>query len=206
MSHQEPTVFIVDDDEALCDSLCEFLTSEGLSVKCFHSAEAFLSSYDPCQPGCLVLDVRMRGMSGLDLQAALVRQGIQLPVIVVTGHGDIPMAVRATRAGAVEFLEKPVAEDVLLRHVRAALEQDRQARAQSDRLRCVTENFARLTPRERQVMRLIAAGLANKQIAARLGITEKTVEVHRRQVFSKMRVQGAVELASLIAQAKLPLE
>lgn len=194
----EPIVFVVDDDPAICESLANLLESRGLRVRTYDSAETFLAAYDPRQPGCAVLDVRLRGMSGLELQAHLTRDGISLPVIILTGHGDIPMAVRAAKAGAVDFLEKPVNDEVLLQRIHLALDQERRAR--SDRLRDheLTARLADLTPREREVMDLIVAGLPNKQVATRLNITEKTVEVHRRRVLQKMGVHSAVDLVRLV--------
>jgi FixJ family two-component response regulator len=197
MNDSEPAVFVVDDDEALCESLQWLLEPEGLRVRTFSSAEVFLSQVSPRQAGCLVLDVRMRGMSGLDLQARLVESGATMPVIILTGHGDVPMAVRAVKAGALEFLEKPVNDQVLLGCIRRALAEDAAARAQRAAREDAQTRIRTLTPREREVMELVVTGYANKRIASRLGICEKTVEVHRRRVMQKMGVRTAVDLVRL---------
>lgn len=194
----EPIVFVVDDDPAICESLANLLESRGLRVRTYPSAEEFLAAYDPRQPGCAVLDVRLRGMSGLELQACLARDGNSLPIIILTGHGDIPMAVRAAKAGAVDFLEKPVNDEVLLQRIHLALEQERHTRSDRRWDHEVANRVADLTPREREVMDLIVAGLPNKQVAIRLNITEKTVEVHRRRVLQKMGVHSAVDLVRLV--------
>lgn len=198
MAEPEPTVFVVDDDDAICESLQWLLEAEGLRVTTFASAEAFLAARRPEQPGCLVLDVRMRGMTGLELQARLAQLGDHMPVIVVTGHGDVPMAVRAVRAGALDFLEKPVNNDVLLARVRGALAMDAQRRQANAGRQAVQSRLDALTAREREVLELVVAGRANKQIAAALGIHEKTVEVHRRHLFQKLRVHSTVELVRLV--------
>ncbi len=194
----EPIVFVVDDDPAICESLANLLESRGLRVRTYPSAEEFLAAYDPGQPGCAVLDVRLRGLSGLELQARLARDGNSLPVIILTGHGDIPMAVRAAKSGAVDFLEKPVNDEVLLQRIHLALEQERRTRSHRRQDHEVAARVADLTPREREVMDLIVAGLPNKQVAIRLNITEKTVEVHRRRVLQKMGVHTAVDLVRLV--------
>ncbi|MCK4341119.1 MAG: response regulator transcription factor [Phycisphaerae bacterium] len=199
MTETEPTVFVVDDDAALCEALQWLLESEGLPVKAYDSAEAFLAEYESGQPGCLVLDVRMRGMSGLELQSKLSEQDFAIPVIIITGHGDVPMAVRAVKAGALEFLEKPVHDQVLLEHIRQALVLDARRRRELEKRSAIHTRMKRLTPREHEVMEHVVAGAANKQIAARLGIKEKTVEVHRRRVMQKMGVQNAVDLVRTVA-------
>jgi RNA polymerase sigma factor (sigma-70 family) len=200
MTESEPIVFVVDDDAAMCESMKWLLESAGLRVRTFDSAEAFLADFCPDQPGCLVLDVHMRGLSGLELQARLAGDGHKLPVIMLTAHGDVSMAVRAVKAGAIDFLEKPVNDQVLLERVRHALAVDARVRAKQGRRRDLGARLATLTPRERQVMDLVAAGRANKQIAAELGISEKTIEVHRRRVMEKMEVHSAVELVRLLMQ------
>ncbi len=197
MTGTDLTVYIVDDDDALRESLAFLLAGEGFRTATFSSAEEFLAACRPGDAGCLVLDVRMPGMSGLELQARLAADQAPLPVIVISGHGDIPMAVRAVRSGALDFLEKPVSDEVLLMRIRAALAQARElaeARAQRDQLQ---RRIARLTPREHEVMRLVVVGHPNKQIAAELGITEKTVEVHRKHVMHKLGLRNAVSLARL---------
>ena len=194
MKAPEPTVFVVDDDEELCEGLRWLLESEGLNVQTHTSAEAFLDAYDPDCPGCLVLDVRMGGMSGLELQAKLAEQGLSTPVIILTGHADVPMAVQATKAGAVEFLQKPADDQVLLDCIQRAIERDARVR---ERQAADAEFAARtelLTPREREVMELVVAGKANKQIAAEFGVCIKTVEVHRKRVMKKLQVMSTVDL------------
>jgi two-component system response regulator FixJ len=191
---RDPTVFVVDDDRAMRDSLRWLLESVGLSVRTYPTAADFLREYEPSQPGCLVLDVRMPGMSGLDLQAELARRGAGLPTIVVTGHAEVPMAVRAVKAGALDFIEKPFSDQLLLDRVRQALEidrQDREVRCRRDEARRRLES---LTAREREVLALVVAGKANKEIAADLGLSPKTVEVHRARVMSKMAVDSLAEL------------
>lgn len=198
MTEAEPRVFVVDDDEAMCEALQWLLESEGLPVETYHSAEAFLETYHPRQPGCLVLDVRMRGMSGLDLQAYLAQKELGIPIIIITAHGDVPMAVRAVQGGAVDFLEKPVSDQVLLKRIRHALEIDAQARQELRQRADTAARLETLTPREREVMDLVTAGKASKHIATVLGIAEKTVEVHRKRVMHKMGVHNAVDLVRLV--------
>jgi two-component system response regulator FixJ len=190
----EPIVFVVDDDRAMRESLRWLLESVGLTVRTYANAADFLREYEPTQPGCLVLDVRMPGMSGLDLQADLVRRGAGLPTIVVTGHAEVPMAVRAVKAGAVDFIEKPFSDQLLLDRVRQALEIDRLEREVRRRREEARRRLETLTAREREVLMLVAAGKANKEIAAELGLSQKTVEVHRSHVMSKMFVDSLAEL------------
>jgi two-component system, LuxR family, response regulator FixJ len=190
----EPIVFVVDDDRAMRESLRWLLESVGLTVRTYANAADFLREYEPTQPGCLVLDVRMPGMSGLDLQADLVRRGTGLPTIVVTGHAEVPMAVRAVKAGAVDFIEKPFSDQLLLDRVRQALEIDRLEREVRRRREEARRRLESLTAREREVLMLVAAGKANKEIAAELGLSQKTVEVHRSHVMSKMFVDSLAEL------------
>lgn len=206
MSNAEPTVFVVDDDPALCEALQWLLESAGFRVQTFSSAEAFLGAVHPDAPGCLLLDVRMRGMSGLELQARLAEKWPALPVIIITGHGDISMAVRAMKTGAVDFLEKPVSDSVLLERVRAALEQERRARQVRGEHAEVVERLASLTARERQVLEGVVAGLASKQIASQLGIMEKTVEVHRKHIRQKMGVRCSVDLVRAVMLASKPAQ
>jgi two-component system response regulator FixJ len=189
-----PIVFVVDDDRAMRDSLRWLLESIGLSVRTYATAAEFLREHDPAQPGCLVLDVRMPGMSGLDLQAELAQRGAELPTIVVTGHGEVAMAVRAVKAGAIDFIEKPFSDQLLLDRVRQALEIDRQSREVRVRREDARRRLASLSAREREVLELVAAGKANKEIAAALGLSPKTVEVHRAHVMSKMAADSLAEL------------
>lgn len=192
------TVFVVDDDEAMRESLLWLLKSVGLPAVGHPSAEAFLAALDPDRPGCLVLDVRMPGMSGLELQERLVAMGAALPVIIITGHGDIPMAVRAMKAGAVDFLEKPFNNQQLLERITAALRSGDAAHAERRRRDALRERLASLSPRERAVALLVAAGKQNKVIAFDLGISQKTVEIHRHNAMEKMRAAGAAELGRML--------
>jgi FixJ family two-component response regulator len=194
MPPPEPTVFVVDDDRAMRDSLSWLLDSVGLRVRSYATAADFLADHDPAQPGCLVLDVRMPGMSGLDLQAELARRGVELPTIVITGHAEVSMAVRAVKAGAIDFIEKPFSDQLLLDRVRQALEIDLEAREVRRRREDARRRLATLSGREREVLNLVVAGKANKEIAFELGVSPKTVEVHRAHVMSKMCVDSLAEL------------
>lgn len=198
----EPTVFVVDDDPAVREALRFRLRSAGMNVETCGGAQEFLDTYDPAQPGCLVLDVRMPGMSGLDLQDALAEQGIKLPVIIITGHGDIPMAVQAMRAGAVDFLEKPFREQELLHRIHQAVEQDTRARQDRAAKAEITARLASLTPREGQVLDLVVAGRPNKAIAGELGLSHKTVEFHRAKIMDKMRADSVAELVRMVLAAE----
>jgi FixJ family two-component response regulator len=200
----EPIVFVVDDDASIREALGSLLRSVGLQIRAFASPQAFLESERPNVPGCLILDVRLPGYSGLEFQRELSEVGIELPIIFITGHGDIPMSVQAMKAGAVEFLSKPFRDQDLLDAVQTAIARDQEARAD---LRTVVELRGRLetlTAREKQVMCNLVKGQINKQIGAVLGTTESTVKVHRTQVMRKMQ---AASLAELIRMAdKLRLE
>ncbi len=193
----DPTVFVVDDDAAVRESLCWLVESAGLNAESYATAQAFLDAYDPRQPGCLVLDVRMPGLSGLDLQEQLAAQGIMLPVIIITGHGEVPMAVRAMKGGAIDFIEKPFSDQLLLDRAREAIAQDAQNRVEQARRAEVAARLALLTPREREVMEMVVSGKANKQVGASLGISQKTVEAHRAQVMRKTRADSLAELVQL---------
>jgi two-component system, LuxR family, response regulator FixJ len=200
VSENESKVFIVDDDEAMCDALRCFLESQHLAVETYTSGETFLAAYRPDHRGCLVLDVRMAGLGGLELQKRLATDPLHLPVIILTGHGDIAMAVRAMRNGAYDFLEKPVSDRVLLDRVRQALHlDDQQHKAHAASSAAVTR-LNDLTPRQREVMNHVLGGKPNKQIAGELSISEKTVEVHRKRVMTKMGVHSAVELLRVVMQ------
>lgn len=191
----EPIVFIVDDDRALCEALTFLLESVNLSCRTFSTAQEFLDAYDPTQPGCLVLDVRMPGMSGLDFQGELAARKYQVPVIMITGYADVSMAVRAIKSGAVEFLEKPFGDQVILECIQQAIERDRRDRKMMAERIQFEERLSHLTPREREVMELLMEGLANKAIAAKLNLARKTVETHRANLMAKMQ---AASLADLI--------
>ncbi|HSD61107.1 MAG TPA: response regulator [Burkholderiales bacterium] len=193
-----PKVFIVDDDDAIRDSLAWLMSTRGLTAQAFGSAEEFLGACPEDAPGCLVLDMRMPGMSGLELHEKLLERGCTLPVIFLTGHADVPMAVAAIKRGAFDFVEKPFNDNALVDLVIKGIERDARARAQRAEKATVASRLAQLTPREREVMDLILAGRLNKLIADELNISMRTVEVHRSRVLEKMGVRSAVELAQLI--------
>jgi FixJ family two-component response regulator len=197
MKEAESTVFVVDDDEDLRESLGWLFESAGLGFKSYSTAQDFLNQYEPDEPGCLLLDVRMPGLSGLDLQEELRRRGVPPPIIIMTGHARVPMAVRALTGGAIDFIQKPFRDQVLLERIRKAMELDRQTR--QERIECTqfAALLSYLTPREREVMDLVAAGKPNKLIADDLGISPKTVEIHRGRVMEKLQVDSVAELVRL---------
>ena len=202
MENTQPVVFVVDDDEAICRSLCLLIEDIGLDVKTFNSAQQFLDAYAPSQPGCLVLDVRMSGMSGLELQAKLEKLSYDIPTIIITGHGDVPMAVEAMKNGAFDFIEKPFRDQVLLDSIQKAIATDaknREARAQSVDFQSRVEQ---LTQREREIMDLLMLGKANKVIAYELDISPKTVDFHRANILSKVGVNSVVDLVRLAHRAR----
>ena len=198
----EPRVHIVDDDEAMRDSLKWLVESRGLRVELYPSAEAFLDAYDNGFCGCLVLDVRMPGMNGLDLYEQLQARGGALPVIFITGHGDVPMAVSALKKGAADFIEKPFNDQDMLGLIESCLKQDRAAAAKRAENASVAQRLDRLTQREREVLGLIVGGRLNKQIADDLGISIKTVEVHRSRVMEKMGANSVAELVQLVLKSQ----
>jgi FixJ family two-component response regulator len=200
MSMREPTVFVVDDDESVRNSLRRLLQSVGLAVEVFASAQAFLHRARPDAPGCLVLDVQLPGLSGLDLQTELADTDTPLPIVFLTGHGDIPMSVKAMKAGAVEFLTKPFRQADLVDAIRNALERDRAARQERSELAELRNRYETLTPRERDVMHRIVAGMMNKQIAAEFGTSESTVKEQRAQVMLKMQVITLPDLVRIAAR------
>jgi FixJ family two-component response regulator len=203
MMDTEALVCVVDDDASLRESLQDLLGSVGLQVAAFASAQEFLRSTRPEGPSCLVLDVRLPGVSGLELQQRLAAGDMAMPIIFITGHGDIPMSVQAMKAGAVEFLPKPFREQDLLDAVHQALARDRQARARQAELAALRRRFDALTPRQRDVMAHMAAGLLNKQIAGALGTSEATVKTHRKQVMAKMQAESLADLIRIADQLGL---
>ena len=204
MSEERAVAFVIDDDPSMRRSLDTLLRSVGLDVHVFPSAQEFMRAERPDAPGCLVLDVRLPGMSGLAFQQELVKAGIALPVIFLTGHGDVPMTVRAMKAGAAEFLTKPFDEQVLLDAIHAAIERDRARRRDAASLTEVKARYRALTEREREVMKLVVEGRVNKQIAAELGLSLVTVKVHRGQVMRKMRAKSVPELVRMADRLGLP--
>jgi FixJ family two-component response regulator len=199
---EQGIVFIVDDEEAVRDSLEVLLRSVGIRSAGFADARSFLEHYKPQQRGCLLLDIRMPRMSGMDLQQELNRRGWGVPVIFITGHGDVTMAVEAMRAGAVDFLQKPFKEEDIIRRVQKALDQDVRMRRQLDSIDQVRGRFESLTPREREVAERLVAGSANKAVAIDLGMSERTVELHRARVMQKMGVRGISQLVQTLMQLR----
>jgi two-component system response regulator FixJ len=196
----QPTVFIVDDDPSIRRVLALLFESEHLPSETFASAEEFLEQYDARRPGCLLLDVRMPGTSGLELQQRLAGRGVRVPIVFMTAYADVPTSVRAMKAGAVDFVEKPFSEQLLLEAVHRALGRDRQARQELRTGEESRRRVQRLTPRERQVLELVVGGMTSRQIAERWGISEKTVKIHRGRVMQKMEADSIPELV-LLAQA-----
>lgn len=192
-----PTVFIVDDDDVLRESLVFLLRSVGLPVEAYATAEDFLAAYESEQPGCLVADVRLPGMSGIALQEALERRETPLPVILVSGFAEVPTAVKAMKRGAIDFIEKPFSNDVLLDCIRKAIDIDEERRRVHAARTLVLARVQRLSPREREVMGMIVAGTSTKEIAYDLGLSDKTVEVHRSHIMKKMQVSSVVDLVRL---------
>jgi FixJ family two-component response regulator len=198
MTEPGATVFVIDDDAPMRVALMNLIRSVGLKAELFASAQEFLRSKLPDVPSCLILDVRLPGLSGLDLQRRTIEAGMEIPIIFLTGYGDIPMTVRAMKAGAVEFLTKPFRDQDLIDAIHQALERNRKARSQRIAIERLRSRFASLTSREREVMAKVVAGLLNKQIGAELGTSEATVKIHRHQVMEKM---GAASLPELVRMA-----
>jgi len=195
----KPTVFVVDDDHSMREALSQLLDNAGLQVKNYASGSEFLADCDTDSVGCVLLDMSMPGMNGREVQAALAERGIDLPILFLTGHGDIPSAVQTVKDGAIDFLEKPIRGEVLLARVGKALEIDAERRHAAGKTRDLRERHARLTPREREVMSWITSGLSNKEVARKLDLSPRTVEVHRQHVMYKMGADNLVELVAMAA-------
>ena len=202
MGRDEPLIYVVDDDAAVRDSLTLLLRAVGLTGQAFSSATEFLQNYDPEQHGCLVADIRMPGMSGLDLQDELNRLGAHIPLIFITGHGDVPMAVDAMKSGALDFIEKPFRDQDLLDRVNQAVSWDKERRTRNLETLAIRERLAALTPRETEVMERVVQGQANKVIAMDLGVSQRTVEIHRARVMEKMEVRSVAKLVHAVEAAK----
>ncbi|MHC4444253.1 MAG: response regulator transcription factor [Planctomycetota bacterium] len=203
----KPTVFIVDDDEAVRKATTMLVRSAGLDVESYGSAREFLESYRPARPGCLVLDVRMPEMNGLELQEKLARDGLRIPVIIVTGHGDVPMAVRAVKKGALDFIEKPFDDQVLLQRIEHAIKLDADTRRKKSDQADIAARLAQLTPREREVMDLLVDGKSSKQIAYQFGLSRKTIDIHRTHIMLKLGIESLADLVRIgLSQKSKPEE
>jgi FixJ family two-component response regulator len=198
MTETKPIVFVVDDDLSVRRSTERLIRSIGLEVHTFTSAREFLKNPRPKGPACLVLDVRMPGLSGMDLQRELARSEIYIPIIFITAHGDIPMSVRAMKAGAVEFLTKPFRSRSLLDAIRAAIDRDRAASNERSEIEALRQRYQQLTPREREVLLLVAAGLLNKQVAGKLATTERTIKFHRAHIMQKTHAESVADLVRMV--------
>jgi two-component system, LuxR family, response regulator FixJ len=202
LMNSEPTVFVVDDDAAVRDSLSWMIEAAGLNVQAYACAEEFLASYDPVRPGCLVLDMRMPGMSGIALQKQLASRNVDIAIIFITAHASVPIAVHAMRAGAVDFLTKPFSEDALLDRITQCIEDARRRQASNVAQADLAARFALLTPREREILHDVVAGKPNKVIAAERGISQKTVEAHRARMMQKLRARSLADLMRMVLERK----
>jgi two-component system, LuxR family, response regulator FixJ len=202
MTTRQPTVFVVDDDSGVRASIRILLKSVGIDTAIFASAKDFLAAYDPSQPGCLVLDVRMPGMSGMELQLELNRLGAVIPVVFITGHGDVPMAVEVMQQGAFDFLEKPFRDQDLIHRIQRALERDAAHRATLRQTEAIKTRLGSLTPRESEVLNLLADGKQNKVMAAELGLSQRTVEIHRANVMDKMQARSVAQLVRMLLDVR----
>ena len=202
MTDKTPTVFVVDDDVAVCTSLRLLLRSVGLPAVTCASAAEFLAQFDPDCPGCIVLDIRMPGMSGIELQQVLNERHSITPIVFITGHGDVPMAVEAMQAGAIDFIQKPFRDQELLDRINRALSSDQALRAELGGRDGIRQRMARLTPREREVLELVTQGKANKVIAADLDVSQRTVEIHRARVMEKMGAGSLAHLVRMVIEAE----
>jgi FixJ family two-component response regulator len=205
MSELKPVVFVVDDDEVVRNTIGQLIESVNLKAKRFASAHEFLDSYVPAQPGCIVLDVRMPGMSGIQLQATLREKDFHIPIIFITGHGDVPMAVLALKNGAVDFIEKPFRNQILLDQIQEALARDSQLRKKQSIQKACKDKLGLLTKRERQVLDLVKGGKSNKVIANTLGVSQRTVEGHRANIMEKLEVESVAELVTFVDRIQ-PME
>ena len=203
MSESESIVFVVDDDPSVRSAIERLIGTVGLQVRLFGSAHEFLASKLPNVPSCLVLDIRLPGISGLGLQRQLVEANVQIPIIFITSHGDVPMTVRAMKAGAVEFLSKPFHDQDLLDAIHLALEKDRGRRKQEAELTALRERFESLSPREREVVAMVVSGMLNKQIAAQIGTAENTVKIHRSRAMEKMQANSLADLVKMIQRLQV---
>ena len=197
MAHEEPMVYVVDDDTAARSAIQNLLQSVGLRAQTFGSAQEFLVTPRPDAPACLVLDVRLPGVSGLDFQRNLAARNVSIPIIFITGHGDIPMSVEAMKAGAMEFLTKPFRGQVLLDAIHKGIERDRAVRHEQSKVAALRQRLGALTPREREVMEFVISGLLNKQIASTLNASERTIKIHRGQVMRKMQADSLPDLVRM---------